>query len=357
MATTEAIATTITEPILTPSQHRRYAVYPIQYPDVWEMYQKAIGLFWTTRVVRLSDDVVQWVAPPGSPHYIDEKTKQFVKMILGFFSQFDLIVNQNLGENFMTEVQPVEMQMFYGFQVAIENIHSEQYANLIEAYISDKKEKEGLLQSIDTIPSVKEMAKWAFKWMNKDRPFKERLIAFACIEGIMFSGPFAGIYYLKQKNILPGLCEANEYISRDEGMHTDFACLLHSYLIEKASDEAILEIVKEATELEIAFVNESIPVSLIGMNDASMAEYIRFVADRLLLQLKVGRYYHATNPFPFMEQIGGDIKTDFFSKKVTAYSKAGFKKSGNDHYGGSGGLSSSQYNNNDGSNIYLLEEF
>lgn len=316
------------EPILMENPNR-YVLYPIQYQQVWEEYKKAQGSFWTAAEVSLSDDVLQWKVPLDSPvNKIDAGTREFVKQILGFFSQFDLIINQNLATNFINEVTPIEIQMFYSFQIAIENVHSEQYADLINAYIESPSEKEFLFRSIETMPSVKKMANWAFKWMNRDRPFCERIVAFACVEGIMFSGPFAGIYYLKKRSILPGLCQANELISRDEGQHAWFACLLNSLLKYPASDETIQEIVSEATELEIEFINESIPCRLVGMNSELMTQYIKYVSDQLLGLLGVAKIYNTTNPFSFMDLISIDNKTNFFEKRVSEYSRAGFTSKG-----------------------------
>jgi len=316
------------EPILRENANR-YVLFPIQHSDMWEMYKKAQGSFWTTGEVSLSDDVLQWRAPDNSPdNKIDKGTREFVKQILGFFAQFDLIINENLNDNFINEVQCPEAKSFYGFQIAMENIHSEQYAMLIDTYIELASEKDFLFRSIETIPCVKKMASWAFKWMNRDRPFCDRLVAFACIEGIMFSGPFCAIYWLKSRGLLPGLAMANELISRDEAMHTDFACLLNSKLKYPASSETIIEIITEATELEIEFINESIPCRLIGMNSDLMGQYIKFVADRLLVQLGVEKIYNVPNPFSFMDLISVDNKTDFFSRRVSDYSKPGFNSTG-----------------------------
>ena len=310
------------EPILKDNPDR-YVLFPIQNHDIWSYYQRALASFWTSADVSLAEDVLQWKSD-----VIDDGTRSFVKQILGFFSQFDLIINQNLAANFMTEVQVVEAQFFYGFQIAIENIHSQQYSELIDTYIELPTEKDHLFRSIETMPCVREMAQWAFKWMNRDRPFCERLIAFACVEAIMFSGPFAAIYWLKQSGLLPGLSMANELISRDEGLHAEFACLLNSLLKYPASPDVIIEIVKEATSLEINFINESIPCRLIGMNSDLMSQYIKFVADRLLVQLGVYKIYNVSNPFSFMDLISVDNKTNFFERRVSDYSKSGFTAEG-----------------------------
>ena len=312
------------EPILMDNPNR-YVLHPIQYTEVWEEYQKSLGSFWTINEVSLVDDVKQWTSPDN---IIDSGTKQFVKQVLGFFSQFDFIINQNLANNFMDETKPVEINMFYGFQIAMENIHSEQYAALINAYIESPEERDFLFRSIETMPCVKNMADWAFKWMNRDRPFCERLVAFACIEGIMFSGPFACIYYLKKRGILPGLCMSNEFISRDEGSHCKFACILNSLLKYPACPESIKEIVSEATQLQMEFINESIPCRLIGMNSESMNQYIKFVADRLLTMLHVPKLYNTSNPFDFMQLTGMDDKANFFERRPSTYSKAGFTSKG-----------------------------
>ena len=269
----------------------------------------------------MADDVIQW----RDPNRIDEDTKTFLKQILAFFAAADGIVNENLASRFFKEVQIPEIRCFYGFQIAIENIHNEQYSELIDTYIESKQEKEYLLKAIETIPTIKQKAEWALKWLDSERPFNQRLIAFACVEAIMFSGAFCAIYWIKKRGLLPGLCMSNELISRDEGLHAEFAGLLYrKYLKYKVPDAIVLEIVTEAVNLEIKFITESIPCSLIGMKSNSMAQYIKFVADRLLQQLELSPYYNVKNPFDWMDRISMDNKTNFFERRVTEYSRAGF---------------------------------
>jgi ribonucleotide reductase beta subunit family protein with ferritin-like domain len=310
------------EPLLTENKDR-FVLFPIQYEDIWSYYLRALGSFWTPKEITLSDDVLQW----KDPSRLDEDTKFFVKRILAFFAAADGIVNENLASRFFSEVQVPEVRSFYGFQIAIENIHNEVYSLLIDTYIELKQEKEHLLKAIETIPCIKKMADWSLKWLNSDRPFSERLIAFACVEAIMFSGPFCAIYWLKKRNLLPGLCMSNELISRDEALHAEFACLLHHHLKYKASETTILDVVIEAVNLEINFINDSIPCRLIGMNSDSMTQYIKFIADRLLTQLGCQTFYNVKNPFDWMDMISMDNKTNFFEKRVSEYSRARFTSS------------------------------
>lgn len=312
------------EPILTENSDR-FVIFPISDQDIWKYYKDALASFWITNEISLTDDVLQWRSNDGR---IDEGTKQFIKQILAFFACADGIVNENLASNFFSEIQIPEGRAFYGFQIMIENIHGEMYSLLIDSYIELQSEKNHLFNSIHSIPSVKKMGQWALKWINRDRPFSERLIAFACVEAIMFSGPFAAIYWIKRTGLLPGLCHANELISRDEALHAQFACLLNSKLKYPAPDQTIIEIVREAVDLEIEFIVESIPCRLVGMNSDLMTQYIKFVADRLLVQLGVDKIYNVTNPFSFMDLISVDSKTNFFERRSGEYSKPGFTSSG-----------------------------
>ena len=288
----------------------RYVLFPIQHKDVWDMYKKAEASFWTAEELDFSDDHWEELTP-------DEQ--HFLKFTLAFFAASDGIVNENLLMNFANECEWPEIRCFYGFQIMIENIHSETYSLLIDTYIKDPTEKQECLRAIDTFPCIKKKAEWCLKYTHKDKPFHDRLVAFACCEGIFFSGSFASIFWLKKRGLMPGLCFSNELISRDEGLHTDFACLLYSKL-EKQSVERI---VREAVEIEIEFVTNALPVRLIGMNAESMAQYIKFVADRLLVALGHKKIYNQQNPFDWMTLISLQGKTNFFEKRVGEYSKAG----------------------------------
>lgn len=309
------------EPILAEDKNR-FVLFPIVYQSVYDYYVKAIGSFWTAKEVSLSDDKLQW----KQNGLINDDTKHFIKHILAFFAGADGIVNENLASRFYNEVQSAECRLFYGFQIAIENVHSEVYSLLIDTYIEQDSEKKYLFNAMETIPCVKKLANWSLKWMSSDKPFSQRVIAFACVEGIMFSGPFCAIYWLKTNNILPGLCFANELISRDESLHMEFACHIHSLLKFKTPERLILEIVTEVVDLEIEFINESIPCRLIGMNADSMATYVKFIADRLLLMLECQPYYNVKNPFDWMDLISMDNKTNIFEKRVSEYSRAGFNQ-------------------------------
>ena len=307
------------EPILAENRDR-FVIFPIQYERIWEHYQTALGSFWTVKDVSLTDDVSQW----RDPTLIDEQTKRYIKYILAFFAAADGIVNENLASRFFSEVQIPEARAFYGFQIAMENIHGEMYSLLLDAFIEQKAEKNHLFRAIETVPSIKKMADWSMKWLKADKPFNQRIIAFACVESILFSGPFCAIYWLKKRNILPGLCKSNELISRDEGQHGEFACSLNMELKYKASSKIVIEIVTEAVNLEIEFINEALPCRLIGMNSESMTQYIKFIADRLLLMLGCQVYYNAKNPFDWMDLICMDNKANFFEMRPTEYSRAGF---------------------------------
>ena len=294
----------------------RYVMFPIQDQEIWQMYKKQIDCFWRAEEIDLSKDVVQW-------DKLDEKEKYFISMILAFFAASDGIVLENLAARFMGEVQLSEARAFYGFQIAMENIHSETYSLLIDTYIKDREEKQTLFKAIDNFPCIKKKADWAIKWINDKRSsFSTRLIAFACIEGIFFSGAFCSIFWLKKRGIMPGLTFSNELISRDEALHTEFAILLYNKLSKKVSKSRINEILKEAVEIEKEFICDALPCRLIGMNSDLMCQYIEFVADRLSVQLGNDKIYNAKNPFDFMEMISIEGKTNFFEKRVAEYSLA-----------------------------------
>jgi ribonucleoside-diphosphate reductase subunit M2 len=299
------------------NNQNRFAMFPIRYPKVWEMYKRAEASFWTAEEVDLSADIMDW-------NRLNIQEQHFIKHVLAFFAGSDGIVLENLGLRFMREVQIPEIRAFYGFQMAIENIHSEMYSLLLQTYIKDSNDLSKLLKAIDTIPCVKKKADWALKWIESSNTFSERLLAFACVEGIFFSGSFCAIYWLKKRGLMPGLTFSNELISRDEGLHTDFACLLYrELLLHKLSFERVLEIVTSSVEIELEFVCDALPVNLIGMNNRLMSEYIRFVADRLLISLGYDRFYLVNNPFDFMELISLEGKTNFFEKRVGEYQKSG----------------------------------
>ena len=300
--------------LLLSEEEQRYVIFPIKYDKVWEMYKKAEANFWTAEELDLSKDNKDF------NQKMNDNERYFIENILAFFAASDGIVNENLGERFYNEVQIQEAKFFYGFQIAVENIHSETYSLLIDTYVKDKDKKHKLLNAIDTIPSVKKKAEWAMKWINdKSSTFGTRVIAFAAVEGIFFSGSFCSIFWLKQRGLMPGLCHSNELISRDEGLHTEFAVLIYSMLKNKPSQEIILEIIQEAVELEKEFITESLPCNLIGMNMVLMKQYIEFIADRLLLMLGLDKIYHQENPFDWMELIAVQGKTNFFEKRVGEY--------------------------------------
>ena len=293
----------------------RFVILPINYPRIWEMYKKHEASFWTAEEIDLSDDLKHW-------ENLNSGEKHFISHILAFFAASDGIVNENLAVNFMSEVQVPEARCFYGFQIMMENIHSETYALLIDTYIKDPAEKDRLFHAIDTVPAVQKKAQWALKWINNGT-FAQRLVAFAAVEGIFFSGSFCSIFWLKKRGLMPGLTFSNELISRDEGMHCEFACLLYSMLNEKLSKEEATKIITDAVEIEKEFVTDALPVNLIGMNAKLMSQYIEFVADRWLVELGYDRVYNATNPFDFMEMISLQGKTNFFEKRVGDYQKNG----------------------------------
>ena len=303
------------EPILTPT-NKRFVLFPIQYARIWEMYKKAQASFWTAEEIDLAQDMTDWLK-------LTENEQHFVSHVLAFFAASDGIVNENLADKFAVEVQLPEARSFYGFQIAMENIHSETYSLLIDTFIRDPAEQARLLNAIDTIPCIKKKADWALKWITSSKRFAERLVAFAVVEGIFFSGAFCSIFWLKKRGLMPGLTFSNELISRDEGMHCDFACLLYSMLENKLSDEEVHSIVKDAVDHEKEFICEALSVNLIGMNAKMMGEYIEFVADRLVVELGAEKIFGTPNPFDWMELISLQGKTNFFEKRVGDYQKAG----------------------------------
>ncbi len=295
----------------------RFVLFPIKHQDIWQMYKTHQAAFWTAEEVDLAQDLTDW------REKLTEDEKHFIKHVLAFFAASDGIVNENLGVNFLSEVQYAEARCFYGFQIMIENIHSEVYSLLIDTYITDSAEKDFLFNAIETVPAVGKKAEWALRWI-KSPHFEERLIAFAAVEGIFFSGSFCSIFWLKKRGLMPGLSFSNELISRDEGMHTDFACLLYRNHIEnKLSRERVLEILDSALTIEKEFITEALPVRLIGMNADLMQQYLEFVTDRLLIALGYDKEYGSKNPFDFMENIALEGKTNFFEKRVGEYQKAG----------------------------------
>lgn len=311
------------EPLLTENPNR-FVLFPIKYPEIWKMYKKAEASFWTAEEIDLGGDLKDW-------EKLNDNEQFFIKNVLAFFAASDGIVNENLIANFSCEVQVPEARCFYGFQQAIENIHSEMYSLLIDTYIKDHTEKDTLFNAIHTIPCVEKKARWAMKYIESNDSFAERLVAFAAVEGIFFSGSFCSIFWLKKRGLMPGLCFSNELISRDEGMHCDFACLLFSYLENRLEESRIVEIIQDAVDIEVEFITDSLPVKLIGMNAEHMEEYIKFCADRLLADLGCGKVYGTKNPFEWMELISIDGKTNFFEKRVGEYSRANVGSSSADN--------------------------
>lgn len=305
------------EPLLI-ENHRRFVLFPIRYHEIWQMYKKAEASFWTAEEIDLSKDLHDW------DNRLTDNERHFISHVLAFFAASDGIVNENLVERFSAEVQAAEARCFYGFQIMMENIHSETYSLLIDTYIREPEQRDFLFNAIETIPVVKQKAEWALRWISDRRAsFSERLIAFAAVEGIFFSGSFASIFWLKKRGLMPGLSFSNELISRDEGLHTDFACLLFSHLKKRTHPDTVNRIITEAVAIEQDFLTDALPVSLIGMNARLMCQYIEFVADRLLVALGNPKHYHATNPFDFMENISLQGKSNFFERKVADYAKAG----------------------------------
>ncbi|TNV78853.1 hypothetical protein FGO68_gene11335 [Halteria grandinella] len=305
------------EPLLEENPNR-FVLFPIKYSDIWKMYKDQKAAFWTAEEIDLAQDLKDW-------EKLTESEQHFIKHVLAFFAASDGIVLENLAQRFTTEIQVPEARCFYGFQMMMENIHSETYSLLIDTYIADATEKDFLFKAMGNIPVVQRKGEWALKWIGSDNSYAERLVAFAAVEGIFFSGSFCAIFWLKKRGLMPGLTFSNELISRDEGMHTDFACLLYKHLNNKISNERIIEIISNAVEIELEFVSDSLPVELIGMNSKLMSQYIKFVADRLLYALGVPKYYNVENPFEWMDMISLTGKTNFFEKRVGEYQKANVK--------------------------------
>jgi len=304
------------EPMLQDNPNR-FVLFPIQHHEIWEMYKKAEASFWTAEEIDLASDLTDWTR-------LNRSEKHFISHILAFFAASDGIVNENLAANFATEVQIPEARCFYGFQIAVENIHSETYSLLIDTYIKDTDQKQYLLRAIDTVPCVQKKAEWALKWCERENAsFAERCVAFSAVEGIFFSGSFCAIFWLKKRGLMPGLSFSNELISRDEGLHCDFACLLYSKLVHKLPHERVVEIITDAVEIEKEFISDALPVELIGMNSSLMKQYIEFCADRLLVALDMVKHYNTVNPFEWMELISLQGKTNFFEKRVGEYAKSG----------------------------------
>jgi ribonucleoside-diphosphate reductase beta chain len=304
------------EPMLTPNPNR-FVIFPIQYHDLWKMYKDHVSVFWRPEELDLSKDMRDWVTlSPNEQH--------FIKRILGFFAGSDGIVMENLAQRFMNEIQVPEARFFYSTQMLLESVHSETYSQLIETYIEDRQEKTDILRSIQTVPVIQKKAEWALQWMeSEEADFPTRLMAFAAVEGIFFSGAFCSIFWIKQRGIMPGLTASNEFIARDEGLHTDFACLLYSKCKHRLSTEKAHRLIRDAVQIEKEFITEALPCSLIGMNAARMSEYIEFVADRLLVSLGYPKAWNTANPFPWMERISLEGKDNFFEKRVTNYALAG----------------------------------
>jgi ribonucleoside-diphosphate reductase beta chain len=308
------------EPLLEENPNR-FVLFPIKHHDIWKMYKKEVASFWTPEELDLSQDTREWSK-------LTYNEQHFIKHVLAFFAASDGIVNENLAERFMKDVQLPEARSFYGFQIAIENIHSETYSLLIDTYIKDPLEKNKLFNAIETIPAVQKKAHWALNWIESSNSFAERLVAFAAVEGIFFSGSFCAIFWLKKRGLMPGLSFANELISRDEGLHCDFACLLYNMLqYTKLKKETIYQIIGDAVAIEKEFITESLPVSLIGMNSTLMSQYIEFVADRLIVSLGYEKLFNTANPFDWMELISLSGKTNFFEKRVAEYQKSGVMSS------------------------------
>ena len=308
------------EEILLKENKDRFVILPINYPTIWEHYKRHEASFWTAEEIDLSSDLKDWAG-------LNDGERHFLSHILAFFAASDGIVNENLAINFMNEVQLPEARFFYGFQIMMENIHSETYALLIDTYIKDPKEKDHLFHAIETVPAVQKKAEWALRWIDNGS-FAERLVAFAAVEGIFFSGSFCSIFWLKKRGLMPGLTFSNELISRDEGLHCEFACLMYSMLETKLSNEDVVKIITDAVEIEKEFVSEALPVGLIGMNADLMQSYIEFVADTWISELGYAKIYNTANPFDFMEMISLQGKTNFFEKRVGDYQKAGVMNGG-----------------------------
>lgn len=303
------------EPLLKPNESR-WVTLPIVHYDIWKMYKTHMASFWTVEEVDLANDTRDWAL-------LTEPEQHFVKHVLAFFAASDGIVNENLAQQFFCEVQWPEVRAFYSFQIAMENVHSEMYSVLIDTYVRDPEEQDRMFRAVTTMPAVRQKALWALQWMNRDRPFAERLVAFAAVEGILFSGSFCAIFWLRKRNLMQGLCFSNELIARDEGLHTEFACLLYSKLVHQLPDDRVKEIISGAVAVEREFICGSLPCSLVGMNAKLMTQYIEFVGDRLLVMLGCSKLYNVTNPFDWMELISMQGKTNFFEKRVGEYQRPG----------------------------------
>ncbi|HVD97580.1 MAG TPA: ribonucleotide-diphosphate reductase subunit beta [Cytophagaceae bacterium] len=303
------------EPLLKENKNR-FVLFPIQHDDIWQMYKKAEASFWTAEEIDLNQDLADWVK-------LNDGERHFVSHILAFFAASDGIVNENLAQSFLEKVQYPEAKCFYGYQIMMENIHSETYSLLIDTYVKSPQEKDKLFNALETVPCVAKKAEWAMKWIDNGN-FIERLLAFACVEGIFFSGSFCSIFWLKKRGLMPGLSFSNELISRDEGLHRDFACLIYNnHINHKLSEEKVYAMITDAVKIEQEFIIDALPVDLIGMNSKLMAQYIEFVADHLLEALNLKKLYNVSNPFDFMELISLQGKTNFFEKRVAEYQKAG----------------------------------
>ena len=311
------------EPLLQENA-QRFVLFPIKYHDIWEMYKKQLACFWTSDEIDLHQDISDWEKK------LNDNERHFIKYVLAFFAASDGIVLENLAQKFCTDIQVPEARCFYGFQIAMENIHSETYSLLIDTYIKDNEEKSFLFNAIENVEVIKKKANWALKWINNGSSYAERLVAFSAVEGIFFSGSFCAIFWLKKRSIMPGLTFSNELISRDEGLHTDFACLIYKHLVNKLSQEKIYEIITDAVTIEKEFITDALPVELIGMNSRLMGTYIEFVADRLLYALGYPKYYNVQNPFEWMEMISLQGKTNFFERRVGDYQKSGVMSSTED---------------------------
>lgn len=315
----------MTEQILTPSLNR-FVLFPIRYDDIWKMYQKAKASFWTVEEVDLSKDTKDW------EDVLNDNERLYITKVLAFFAASDGIVNENLCLRFSNEVQIPEARCFYGFQVMIENIHAEMYSSLIDSYISGTNAKNEIFMAIENDAIIRKKAQWSLRWIeDENTSFAERLVAFAAVEGIFFSGSFASIFWLKKRGLMPGLTFSNELISRDEGLHCDFACLLFSHLLNRPSNARVLEIIVQAVEIECEFVTDALPVDLLGMNSKNMKTYIEFVADRLLMEFGLPKHWNSRNPFDWMELISLQGKTNFFDKKVSEYQKTGVMSKGDEN--------------------------
>lgn len=313
------MSTKIAEPLLQEDDNR-FVMFPIKNNMIWDMYKKSVDCFWRAEEIDLAKDKTSWLK-------LSDEERYFISMILAFFAASDGIVLENLGMRFMSEVQLPEARAFYGFQIAMENIHSEVYSLLIDTYITETQEKNKLFHALDNFPCIRKKADWAIKWINDKRSsFATRLVAFACVEGIFFSGAFCSIFWLKKRGLMPGLCFSNELISRDEALHTEFAVLLYNNLVKKMNKSKLIEMIKESVEIEKEFITSALPCRLIGMNATNMSSYIEFVADRLALQLGAGKIYGASNPFDWMELISIEGKTNFFEKRVGEYALANKEK-------------------------------